>query len=256
MKKIVALILVLLWPSVSLAAIAHVQTPANGTSAVGTTVAQPAFASNVTAGNLITWACMVGGTGNTITGSDTLGNTYVTDINITDTVDAGQLGVGHSYNIAGGADTWSCTISGGATTLRVSASEFSGAATAAALDKVASTTSNGTNIASGAVTPTTDGQLFYVAERTSANATCTAGTDFTRIAQVPSNSPSTRMCVEYYVQPTAASHDGTWTVGAGLTWAVTLQTFKAVATAVTIPIPRLNVGKGGLNVGSGKFVIQ
>lgn len=249
MKRFLLIILLLL-PSVSLAAIAHVQTVANGAGCTATTCAQGNFSSAVTAGNMIVFGCMVGDVGRTLTGSDTLVNTFVTDITLTDTVDGGQLSVGHAYNISGGTDNFSCNTSGGAINLRTTGSEFSGAATSAALDKMASTTSSGTAIATGAVTPSANGELLYVVERTSATATCTVGTDFTRISQVPADSPSTRMCAEYYVQPTAASHDGTWTVGAGLTWAVAMATFKAAASAASVITPKYIYGGSGV----GKFV--
>lgn len=256
MKKL--LLLILFFPTISQAAAAHVQTPANGGNCTATTCAQPAFSPNVTAGNMILFGCMIGAIGRTITGSDTLTNTFVTDKVQAETVDGGDMAAGHAYNIAGGADTFSCNISGGSATIRVSASEFSGAATTAALDKSASAQGSSAAPASGAVVPTVDGEVLYVVTRTANNRTYTAGVDYARVSQVPSNGPNTRMASEYYIQPTAASHDGTFSLSTTDTWATVILTFKppAAVVAVVATPPTLNLGLGQLILGNGGLILR
>lgn len=231
MKYAAALTLAVLLSFTSVfAAIAHVQSPANGATSSGVTSLTLAFASNVTAGNMILVSCMVGDLSTTPTISDTKLNTYpAADVTGTDVSDGGRLFLHHAYNIAGGADTVNCSISPATVTIRLSISEFSGAATTNAFDKSSNNSGTGTAVTNANVTPTQDGELFYASVRTGGTNTCTAGTDYTLRTQVPA-APNSRLCAETYVQPTIISHGGSFTLSGSVNWASVMATYKAAAT--------------------------
>lgn len=208
--------------------IVHVQTPAGGASNASATSITLAFAGNVTAGNCIAVGWRYSGGGRTVTLSDTLGNTYTSNaVEAIDTADSNSTnGIGFALNIGGGACTVTFAVSGGAVNMRFSVSEFSGVATSSALDKTATAIGSSAAPASGAVTPTTNGQLLFVCSHISAISTFTAGTDFTIATTVPTTPVTQRLATEYYVQPTAASHDGNFSLIGPLSWGCAMVTLK------------------------------
>lgn len=225
-------------------AIAHTQTPAGGVSNAPVTSVGLAFGSNVTVTGAIIglWRYSVGG--QTVTLSDTLLNTFVSnDVQAIDTGDANSTsGIGYALNSPAGADTVTFAISGAAQTLRFTTSEFSGVATSGARDKTATAIGTSTAPASGAVTPTTDGQLFFAGSDVSNNVTFTAGTDFTINTTVPTTVGSQRLGSERYIQPIAASHNGDFSIGSSIAWGCVLATFKAAATNSMGQLLTLRVG--------------
>lgn len=210
-------------------AIAHVQTPAGGVQNSSATSVNLAFGSNVTAGSLIVggWRYSVGG--ETVTLSDTLGNTWTS--NSVQVVVAGDgnstQGVGFASGSAAGACTVTFAITGAAKNLRFSTSEYSVTAGAASVDQTITATGTSTTPASGAVTPTSDGQLFYCTCHTANGVTYTAGTDYTVNTTVPETDLAERLGTERFIQTTAASHDGTWsTTATPGAWGCVTVTFK------------------------------
>lgn len=231
-------------------AIAHVQTLSGGNASGGVTTLSAIFGSTVTSGSaiMVAWRYSSGSGARTVTVSDANGNTYVSNpIQAYETADNSTNGIAYALNVTGGASLEvSFAISGAAATLRMSISEFSGVATSAALDKTASAIGSGTALASGAVTPTTNGQLFFCDGHLDATSTFTAGTDFTLATTVPAAGGTHRLAADYYIQPTAASHDGTITSSASGAWGCALATFKAPGAA-TGGSPKLH---GGLTKGA------
>lgn len=201
-------------------AIAHVQTPAGGLASEGGL----AFGSNNGAGNLITVITRYSSGGQTVTVTDSRSNTYALAKSFVQTNDSnGTISIHYAYNIAAGANTVTVDITGTPTT-RFIISEFSGVDTSAdPLDKTAGAEGVGTALASGAVTPATDGQLLLVGGFDSNTITFSAGTDFTMLTTVGGD----RLGAEYYIQPTAGSHDGAMTASGTGNWAAVLATFKA-----------------------------
>lgn len=237
-------------------AIVHVQSNTNGVVGGGTTQAV-AFGSNVTAGNLIIAYCYFGTQTNpaNVTATDSLGQT------LTQAVGQGQTTDGHVYTIfykensAGGADTVTCasTLSG---TTRASVSEFSGVALSGSLDQTLSTQGASAAPASGNVTPGQNGELLLCASSGDTATVYTAGTDFTKIVNVP-DATSTRIGAEYYIQPTATAHNGTWSLGTSNNWTALIATFKPAAGAVTATQRLFCSIKGGrLNIRGGKVAIR
>lgn len=234
MKKLLILFL-LFFPYVAHGAIAHVQSDADGTNCGSVTTCNDAFGSNTTAGSLLIIAARYGASGRTLTISDTQTNTWNVGKIFVQTNDAPNSDSVQYYamNTAGGADTVTFAFSGAAATTRIAVSEFSGAATSLALDQTNGAEGTGLSLASGAVVPTTDGQLLFATGFLSGTGAFVAGTDFTLASRVPSTFNQERFATEYYIQPTAASHDGTFTVGGSFNWAATVATYKAAGGAAT-----------------------
>lgn len=210
-------------------AIAFVQSPAGGVTGTASSV-NLAFGSNCTAGNCIVcvWRYSVGGL--TVTLSDTQSNTYTS--NAVEQIVTGDgnatVGIGYALNIAGGATTVTFSV-GVSRTLRFLIAEFSGVATSSAFDQSNHAEGSGTAIASGSVTPTTDGQLLVCGYENVNTSATSVGTDFTLASQTAND----RTGLEYYIQTTAAAHDGTWTQAASQVWGAVIGTFKAPGAAAS-----------------------
>lgn len=218
-------------------AIAHVQSVLNGAtdvSGVGVTVAL-AYDSNVTAGSLlICWAYFGAGTNPAdYTCIDSLTQTFTVANSQVQTTDGHILIIFYKANSAGGANTVTVTnVTGPVGTIRMSISEFSGVATVSPLDQINAAQGSSTTPASGNVTPTENGELLCCGGSGNTGTTYTAGTDFTKVVNVPS-AAACRVGGEYYVQPTAAAHNGTWTYGTSNQWTSVLASFKQAAAGST-----------------------
>lgn len=219
------------WTRVPLeAAIAHVQTASDapGTVSSDTLV----YGSNVTAGSLLVGVFRCGSAGDPITVEDDLNGAWTQAGKHTQTNDGNAvIYIFYRANSAAGACTVTATLTASAI-FRWIISEFSGAATSSPLDgATVSAEGDSTDLASGAKTPSADGALFICGGANTGGATYTAGTDFT----IPTNgvqapgAGSQRVVLEYFIQSTAASHDGTITQSVSQGWAAILAVFKAPA---------------------------
>jgi hypothetical protein len=212
-------------------AISHVQTA--GINAGSVSSQALAYGSNVTAGSLLVCGLRYATGGQTVSVSDNVNGSWGARkaVMIQTNDGNGTTEVWIFENAAAGATT--VTVSYGvAATLRFAISEFSGAATSGAFDTSAGAEGASASLASGAITPSANGALLYCVGAASTAATFTAGTDFTIPTNgvVPAN-PSGRIAVEYYIQPTAASHDGTLGINGSLNWSALLVALKAPSTA-------------------------
>lgn len=242
-----SLLVLLLWATCADAAIAHIQTASINAGSVSS---QPlAFGSNVTAGSLLVCALRYATGGQTVSVSDNVNGSWgarkAVMIQTTDGNGTTELWI--FENAASGATT--VTVSYGvAAILRFAISEFSGAATAGAFDTSAGAEGTSNALASGAITPSANGALLYCVGAVAAAATFTVGTDFAIPTNgvVPAN-PSGRLAVEYYIQPTAASHDGTFGINGSQNWSALLVALKPAGGAACTPtMTLLGVGRCGL----------
>lgn len=246
MRRLLIILALLLWSTCAQAAIAHIQTASINAGSVSS---QPlAFGSNVTAGSLLVCALRYATGGQTVSVSDNVNGSWGARkaVRVQANDANGTIEIWIFENAAAGATT--VTVSYGvAATLRFAISEFSGAATASAFDTSAGAEGASQSLASGAVTPAANGALLYCAGFISIQDAFTAGTDFT----IPTNgvipaSPNSRLAVEYFIQPTAASHDGTFSVVGAPNWAALLVALKpAGAAACTPTMTLLGVGRCG-----------
>jgi hypothetical protein len=141
-------------------------------------------------------------------------------------------------NSAAGACTVTVAFGPPARTLRFIISEFSGAATSSPLDQ-AKTSAEGisTSLAAGAQTPSVDGCLLYCSGANASADTFTAGTDFTKATACPDSIGNERIFAEYFIQTTAANHDGTCSFDNARNWACLLTVYKPLGGGGLIFFP-------------------
>ena len=249
------ILLALLWPSVSGAAVAYVQDDvciaASGSS---TTIACP-FTSNVTAGSTIAVYCTSGGAGTTLTGVSDGTNTYTVVQHVDATPDGWTNATAYAANAAGGATTVTCTFQNSTDYRAAIIHEISGTATTTPLDKNAgqfqAAPGTGTDaITSGSVTTTTDGQyIFAVTKETNLGGcpglTANAGTSYT-IRDGSCGNSLVNIAGESRVQTSAGSIAGTFTQGSAgdANWVTMMMTFKeATAASAVHLLPLMGVGQ-------------
>lgn len=119
--------------------------------------------------------------------------------------------------------------------------------TASVLDQTTKATGTSVSPATGTLTPASNGSLIFVVEAddvTTDGAAITAGTDFTMRISELFISTKERYGDEDYVQPTAASHDGTFSITENVNWGAKIAVFKppAVVASPLRPLTLLGVG--------------
>jgi hypothetical protein len=206
---------------------AHVQTTYATADTTATTIAV-AFASNVTAGNLliVTAAWADGGTGNAPTITDTRGNTYTAAGSAHFDTPNGQGQ--HTYYVpstTAGANTVTATFGTTTTYRRIEVTEVSGCATTSPVDAVSkfigTSTTAANSVTSGSATTTTAGCYIYGAfQRDGTTVTITSGTGFTQRLNL------TDVDIEDMTQASAGSVAATWTSSAATTYLATMVAFK------------------------------
>jgi len=204
----------------------------------GTTTTVRAYASNVGANNLLTCAISSGGPSAPASGvTDSQGNTWTQAGTATQASGGDYIQIFYAIAGSSAADTVTVTFPGSSQGDTITIHEFSGNATSSVLDNTTAAIGTSTTPASGALTPSVNGCLLFVAEVDPAadGTTYTAGTDFTIDQTQLTSSTLQRIGTEYYIQPTAASHNGNFTIGASAAWACKLAIFKPLATTVVLP---------------------
>lgn len=206
-------------------AIAEVQAPSTDNIASGTSDTL-AYGSSVSAGSLLIMAIRVGAD-KVFTVSDDVNGAWSTAVTRV-LASHGEVGIFYFPNAAGGTTTVSVSLDGGATSIRWSIHEYSGAATASVVDQTA--TADGTLAASNDgpdVTTTSDGQLLFAVVGSNALDTFTAGTGWALQSEVPA-APGTRMFTQDRVSDTGTySADFASAGTSGQTWVAAVATFKA-----------------------------
>ena len=210
-------------------AIAYVQSD-QLSDAGGDTTAVQAFGINNTAGNFIVAAVSWSGTDVVPTCADSANGAY-TEAG-THLFDAGSgegLAVFYRHNIAGGANTVTAQLTDSQVFRTMHIHEYSGVATASALDDTTGVTSagTGTTATTSALTPSVNGCLLFGALANHASGTISPGTDFNEREEDTGNWRAT----EDFTQTTAASHAATWTVGNNNDYSARLAIFKPPAAA-------------------------
>jgi chitodextrinase len=207
----------------------------NANKDAGTTTSSSlAFATNNASGNWIGVAVRAGQTSQTISVTDTRGNTYRKAAQLNETVDGTTLAFYYAENIAGGANsvTVSDTIDGG--TLRFAILEYAGIATASSLDAIAAAEGSSTAPNSGSATTTAGGNLIIGLVATANPATFTAGSGYVIQDRVPA-APNSKLIVEDRRQPTPGAAAVTVTLGATDNWGALLAAFKPATADTTSP---------------------
>jgi hypothetical protein len=212
--------------------VVHVTIPAiwlvqhRGLDAGNTESSSLAFTRANVAGNLIVVAIRTGHSSQALTVTDSLGNTYQEAIQLHNTFDGMAVAIYYAENIAGGSNA--VTVSkpqpdGG---LRVAIFEYSGVALTASLDQTAGAEGSSATPDSGAVTPTSDGELVIGVVATVNEETFTGGAGYAINETVPA-APYTNLIVEDQTQAARSSVSAGATLSASGDWAAVVATFRA-----------------------------
>lgn len=190
------------------------------------------FSPTVSSGSLlvaaISWSLGGGGTGTVSSVTDSAGNTWTLLSQASDTTNTQGLQLAYAMNATAGATTVTATFSGSTSFRRITLAEYSGVATASALDTSA-VKNNGVNttaandVTVGPITTTAAGDLIVCGVMDTANGTNTqtAGTGFTK------RNAFGLCALEDLVQGSAGSISGTWTFGTAGRYAAGVAAFKA-----------------------------
>lgn len=189
-------------------AIAFVQSDYNEGNGSSTTIAQ-AFGSNVTAGNLLVACLCRDGGGNTVSVTDSQGNTWQRDEQLDSTQ---HIEIWSTIAGSTGANTVTATFSSGQANRRLAIHEYSGVTTSSWKDVSANNHNSSTSTpTSTAVTPNQDNSLFVGALTPTTVAVFTApgaGSGFTEREEGPSDGFQS----QDFIQGTAASKASTWSL--------------------------------------------
>jgi hypothetical protein len=182
------------------------------------------FATSTTAHNWIAVVIRAGRSGQAFTITDTRGNVYRRAVQLNETVDGTTVAIFYAEDIAGGTNTVtvSDSISGG--TLRLAMFEYSGVATANALDVVASAQGTSTTPTSGFATTTASDELVIGGISSAESATFTAGSGYVIQERVPATAP--KLVVEDRRQTAAGPVSASATLSVTRTWGAVMATFK------------------------------
>jgi hypothetical protein len=205
-----------------------------------------AFPSNNIAGNWIGVVIRTGHSGQTLTVSDTRGNTYRQALQSNETLDGPNgetFAIYYAENIAGGANTVTVAESISNNTLRFAILEYSGVATSNSFDVMAAAQGTGTAPNSGNAT-TAGGDLVLGLVVTANGATMTAGSGFTIEERVPA-APNTKLIAEDEIKTLVGAVAANATLTASDNWGAGFAAFKAAAGGVVGPnIASVNPASG------------
>lgn len=246
--KPLALLLLLSSPSWS-APIAFVQATLNGTIFASGSSCAIAYDSNVTAGNFLAGITYSANVGATVSCVDSLGQTWSEAQSQVQSTDGNIMKIVYFANTVGGANTLTCTWTGGGPTFRCGVLEYSGVATTTPLDQHTSAQGAAGTADSGNVTPSQDNELVIMAASNSNGTTFTIGTGTKRV-NVP-DATTTRIGAGEEIQTTATARQSSWTFGSSGNWSSLIATFKPAGGAVaTVP------GSPFMQIRGGKMAIQ
>jgi methionine-rich copper-binding protein CopC len=184
-----------------------------------------AFPASNTAGNLIIAFVRASTTTQTITLSDTAGNTYSQAITQAQTTDGHQIAIFYAPTIKPGANTVTATFSASNNHPYLAIYEYNGLST---LDKTAGAQGTTAAASSGAtVTTTAATELVFagLGLPSSATTTVTAGSGFT-LEQQDTNSGGSRAASEDETVSATGAYSGTFTLSSSTNWSCVTATFK------------------------------
>lgn len=207
-----------------------------------------AFPGNVTAGNTIIVSALANNGSGSATCSDALGNSYVVDKSVVDSVQGVTTIVFRFSNLPSGGSTNTVTVAwGGATTgLSIEVHEYSGLANTSPVD-VSSSTNNGTGSAatdgatSGSATTLANDLVFGVAVDSSQGTSSIAhGTGFTAREQDTGDGNPGQDCLTEDKNSSATSTAATWTFGVADNYDAVMVAYKQASggggsTPVVLP---------------------
>jgi hypothetical protein len=164
----------------------------------------------------------------TVSISDTNGNSYAEAAAQTQTADGHQTRLFYAKNIAGGANTVTAAFSGTNGHPWLAIAEYSGLSTAAPLDTSAHAAGSSSSPSSGAAPATSTANELVVGGLglpSSTSATVTAGSGYALVAQ-DSTTGASRAAFEERIVSASAAYAGTFVLSASANWSAVVATFK------------------------------
>jgi len=206
--------------------IAMVQSNAVEGSGVGSVTV--AFTTGNTAGRTILAFVRMSTTTQTVSISDTAGNTYTQAVAQVQSTDGHQIRLFYAKNIVGGANTVTASFSSANSHPWLSIYEISGLSTTSPLDQTASAQgSNSVSVSTGPTAATQSNNEFVFVgsgfNTPSFNGTVTAGTGYTLAQQDTTNS---RAANESLLSSSPSSFTGKFTLSNSANWSALIATFK------------------------------
>jgi hypothetical protein len=184
------------------------------------------FPSANAAGNLIIAFVRMSSTWQTVTVTDTAGNTYMEAVSQVQTVDDHQVHIFYAKNIAGGANAVTAHFSATNNHPWIAVYEYSGLNATAPLDQTAHAQGNSSTPSSGATAATTSSnELVFAATGLPASYTggAGAGTGYALMQQDTATSPAAN---EAGITSSAGSVTGVFSLGTAANWTAVVATFK------------------------------
>ncbi len=210
---------------------------ANAVEGSGVSSVTTAFPISNTAGNLILAFVRMSTSSETVTLTDSAGNTYVQAATLTQNADGHQLHLFYAKNISGAAaNTVTATFSWINNHPYLAIYEFKGLSTTNPLDQTATAQGNSSAPSSGATPTTTSANelVFGGAGMASTyTGTQTAGSGFTMLENDTANSPA---ATEFMLATSMGSYTASLTLSNSPNWSFLIATFAAggpVAPVVT-----------------------
>jgi methionine-rich copper-binding protein CopC len=195
-----------------------------------------AFASPNTAGNLLIVFVRMSTTTQTVTVSDTAGNSYSQAVSQVQSSDGHQIHLFYAANIQGGANSVSAAFSGTNSHPWLAIYEYSGLSATNPLDKTAAAQGSSNAPSSGATAATSSAnELVFsgVGLPSSTSITVTAGSAYV-LAQQDAKSGGSRAATEGAMVSTAGAYTGNFTLSAGTTWSAVVASFSATGSPAPI----------------------
>jgi hypothetical protein len=209
--------------TVNSAAPARVQAASIEGSAVSSV--STTFPASNTVGNLIIAFVRASTTTQTITLTDSAGNTYSKAVSQTQTTDGHQTAIFYASNIKAGTNTVTATFSASNNHPYLAIYEYSGLST---LDKTAAAQGATAAANSGATATTTSANELVFAGLglpSSATQTVTAGSGFT-LEQQDTRSGGSRAASEDRTVSATGAYSGTFTLSSSTNWSCIVATFR------------------------------
>jgi hypothetical protein len=225
-----------------------VQTQSNAVQGSGVGSVSVGFPTNNTAGNLIIAFVRMSSSTQTVSVTDTAGNTYTDAVSQVQSSDGHQIYIFYAKNIARGANTVKATFSSTNKRPWLAIYEYSGLSTTSPLDKTAAAQGSSSTPSTGATAMTqAASELAFVGagfNTPSFTGTVTAGTGYT-LGQQDTN--TSRAATETSVVSSTGSYTGTFTLGGTANWSAVLATFAAAGTATAPTITTASLPNGQQN---------
>lgn len=257
-RVLVAIAACLIFPNSSaLAQISFIKNIGTVTStSTGTTTAITVPVSGVAAGNRVFVLLGMNPSTGTVTCNDSGGNSYAVDRDV-----ANGSGTSGVRTVILSAQVATALVSGNTITCThpsvtaraLSANEFSGLATTAAVDKIASATGNNAAPSSGATSTTTQASELLIGAigvEGPTTETFTAAANYTAIGRAGTSGGTSAnnitMNPEYRIVSAAGAYSASGTLSASRKWATAIVTYKAESTGTPTKLSITSVNSGAI----------